>query len=187
MSKKRQLRRAELKRAERRKIVQLRKKQRNRKIMMAISMMLIGIISVVIVMSMSNIPNDYDKSTEPVQSADAISETEVRIPLSDISNNAKFYSYNAGSVEVRYFAVKGSDGDVHVAFDACDVCYHAKKGYRQKGDVMHCINCGLEYPINSLGTENTAGGCWPSYLPIRIDENDVMIEKSDLEQKKWMF
>jgi len=187
MSKKRQLRRAELKRAERRKIVQIRKKQRNRKIMMAISVMLIGIISVVIVMSMSNNPNDYDKSTEPAQSPDVISETEVGIPLSDISNNAKFYSYDADGVEVRYFAVKGSDGDVHVAFDACDLCYHEKKGYRQNGDVMQCINCGLTYPINSCGTENTAGGCWPSYLPMRTDEGYVIIEKSDLEQKKWMF
>jgi uncharacterized membrane protein len=188
MSKKRQLRRAELKRVERRKIMELRRKQRNRKIMMGISVMLIGIISVVIVVSMSNSPNDYDKSNEPVQPLDNISGTEeFRIPLSDVGNNALFYSYNADGVEVRYFAVMGSDGDVHVAFDACDVCYHAKKGYRQNGEVMHCINCGLEYPINSLGTENTAGGCWPSYLPIRINENDVIIQKSDLEQKKWMF
>lgn len=187
MSKKRQLRRAELKRVERRKIAQLRRKQRNRKVMMGISVMLIGIISVVIVMSMSNNPIDYVRDTEPVQPPDVISGTEVKIPLSDISNNALFYSYDADGVEVRYFAVMGSDGDVHVAFDACDVCYHAKKGYRQKEDVMECINCGLTYPINSLGTENTAGGCWPSYLSIRIDENDVIIEKSDLEQKKWMF
>jgi uncharacterized membrane protein len=188
MGKKRQLRRAELKRAERRKIMELRKKQRNRKIMMAVSVMLIGIISVVIVVSMPNSPNDYDKINEPVQPSDNISGTEeFRIPLSDIGNNAKFYSYDADGVEVKYFAVKGSDGDVHVAFDACDVCFRNKKGYRQDGDVMKCINCGLTYPINSLGTENTAGGCWPSYLPIRIDENDVIIEKSDLEQKKWMF
>ena len=187
MSKKRQLRRAELKRAERRKIVQLRKKQRSRKIMMAISVMLIGIISVVIVMSMSNNPNDYDKSTEPVQSPDVISETEIRIQLSDISNNAKFYGYDADGIEVKYFAAKGSDGDVHVAFDACDLCYPKKKGYRQKGDVMQCINCGLEYPINSCGTENIEGGCWPSYLPMKIDGDNVVIKISDIEAKRYMF
>ena len=203
MSKKRsQLRRAELKRAERRKIMQMRNKQRNIKIMMAASVMLIAIIGIVVVMSMPNDSDDYVKVVEPAQPSGERDETqppdepdepdepdgvEFVIPLSDIGNNAKFYSYDAGGVVVRYFAVKGSDGDAHVAFDACDVCYKAKKGYRQQGDVMECINCGLTYPINGLGSENTGGGCWPSYLPMRIDGNDVVIGRSDLEQKKWMF
>ncbi len=187
MGKKRQLRRAELKRAERRKReLLLRRKKRMQKLM-AMSVMLIAIISIVIVISMSNNPNDYDKSSEPAQSSDVISETEVGIPLSDISDNAKFYSYDANGVKVKYFVVKGSDGDVHVAFDACDVCYREKKGYSQNGEVMRCINCGRQYPINSCGTENTAGGCWPSYLPRRIEGEYVIIEKSDLAQKKWMF
>jgi uncharacterized membrane protein len=52
---------------------------------------------------------------------------------------------------------------------------------------MLCINCGNQYSINSLGTENTAGGCWPSYLPMRIDEDYIIINEFDLSQKKWMF
>lgn len=186
MSKKKQLRRAELKRVEIRKRELLNRKKRLQKLML-MSVILIGIISIAIFMSMSNNPNGYDKSPELAQSSDVISETEVGISLSDIGDNPEFYSYDADGVVVRYFVIKGSDGDVHVAFDACDVCYRAKKGYRQKGADMECINCGLTYPINSIGTENTAGGCWPSYLPIRIDNGQVIIENSDLAQKKWMF
>lgn len=186
MSKKRQLRRVELKKAEQRKRELLRRKKRMQKLM-AMSVMLIAIISIVTVISLSNSPNDYVKSSEPAQSSDVISDTEVGIPLSDISYKPKFYSYDASGVKVKYFAVKGSDGDVHVAFDACDVCYREKKGYRQTGEDMQCINCGNRYPINSVGTENIAGGCWPSYLPIKIDNGQIIIEKSDLEQKKWMF
>jgi len=114
-------------------------------------------------------------------------QTEARIPIAQISDRASFYTYNSGGVNIRYFAVKGNDGQIHVAFDACDVCYPAKKGYRQIGDVMHCNNCGREFPINSIGTQNLAGGCWPSYLPMSIDENEVVIKISDIEGKKYMF
>jgi uncharacterized membrane protein len=186
MSSSKQLKGAELKKAEERKIEQIIRKKRARKII-TISLLLITIISAVIIISVLKNPTEYDKGTESTQTSDVISDTEVGIPISDINDKPTFYSYDADGVEVKYFAIKGSDGEIHIAFDACDVCYREKKGYRQDGANMQCINCGNMYPINSLGTENTAGGCWPSYLPIRIDNGQVIIEKSDLEQKKWMF
>jgi len=128
----------------------------------------------------SNTNTDYNSAPQQ-------NETEVRIPISDISTTAKFYSYDSNGVSVRYFAVKDKQGTVHVAFDACDVCYEAKKGYRQNGDVMHCINCGKEFAISSIGVENTAGGCWPSFLPMDSDGNDVVIKIADLESKSYMF
>jgi len=130
-----------------------------------------------------NNSNTNTNSNSPPQQT----ETEVRIPISDISTTATFYSYDSNSVTVRYFAVKDKQGTVHVAFDACDVCYEAKKGYRQNGDVMHCINCGKEFAITSIGVENTAGGCWPSFLPMNSDGNDVVIKIADLESKSYMF
>ncbi|MCJ7572573.1 MAG: DUF2318 domain-containing protein [Candidatus Thermoplasmatota archaeon] len=122
-------------------------------------------------------------SNPPPQQTD----TEIFIPVSNLSTTAKFYSFESEGVTIRYFAVKDASGNVHIAFDACDVCYEAKKGYRQNGDVMHCINCGKEFPITSIGTDNTDGGCWPSYLPMRIDENTVVIKIADLVAKQYMF
>jgi len=114
-------------------------------------------------------------------------ETEVRIPISSITTSAKFYSYDSNGISVRYFAVKDKQGTVHVAFDACDVCYEAKKGYKQDGDVMQCLNCGKTFSITSIGTENTVGGCWPSFLSMNIYGNDVVIKIADLEAKSYMF
>jgi uncharacterized membrane protein len=148
------------------------------------------IILISLAVGLSGCNEKKDDSNVPNQSSDVISETEVSIPLSDIGDIAKFYSYDADGIEVKYFAVKGSDGDVHAAFDACEPCYSRKEtGYKQVGDVMLCNACpSEEFPINDIGTENTATGtCWPSYLPIKIDEGYVVIEKSDLEQNKWMF
>ena len=127
-------------------------------------------------------PNTTSNATPASQN-----ETEIRLSSSDLSTNAKFYSYDSKGVTIQYFAVKDSQGNVHVAFNACDVCYPEKKGYKQVGDVMQCLNCGKEFAITSIGSENTAGGCWPSYLPMTINGNDVIIKVSDLEAKSFMF
>jgi len=177
----------ELRKAELRKMEQIQRKKRTQKIIVATSLSIIAILSLVIVISMPGNPNDQIQNSEIATPSDVISQTEVSIPLSEIGSNAKFYSYDSNGIEIRYFAVEGSDGNVHVAFDACDVCYDAKKGYRQNGDVMHCINCGKEFAINSIGTDNTAGGCWPSFLPTNIDGENVLIGISDLEAKRYMF
>ncbi len=130
--------------------------------------------------------NNSNKNTE-YNSAPWQNETEVKIPISDLSTTANFYTYDSDGVSIRYFAVKEKSGDVHVAFDACDVCYEAKKGYRQNGDVMQCINCGKEFSIISIGTDNVAGGCWPSYLPMVIENGNITIKISDLKAKSYMF
>jgi uncharacterized membrane protein len=111
-------------------------------------------------------------------------ESAVNIPISEISSSAKWYKYEGARA---YFVVKGSDEKIHLAIDACDVCYSVKLGYKQTGDVMTCNNCGQTFPINSLGTENLTGGCWPSYLPYEVDSENVIISKSEIEQKQFMF
>lgn len=188
MSKKNKINKEEISRTEIRKKAQIRRKQKRKNLMIMISIALIGIIIIFIGYSAFSNPNnviqDNNKSTNP---SNIVSGSQISIPLSDISKTAQYYSYDADSVEVKYFAVKGSDGEIHVALDACDVCYGARKGYTQVEDVMRCINCGNQYPINSLGTENTAGGCWPSYLPIKIEGNNILINESELEDKRYMF
>lgn len=112
----------------------------------------------------------------------------ITISLSEISENAKWYEYNSEGVQIRYFAVKTKDGSIKTAFDACDVCYGSKKGYSQQGDVMVCNNCGNRYPISGLGTENLrGGGCWPGYLPSKIESDNLIIKTSDLKKGVYRF
>ncbi len=123
----------------------------------------------------------------PTAAVTGVPAGEMKIPLSEVSSNAKWYEYDANGAAIRFFAVKASDGSVKTAFDACDVCYKNKKGYRQEGNEMVCNNCGRRFPINSLGTENTGSGCWPGYLPNTVRDGSVVIRKSDLEAGKWRF
>ena len=174
-----------LRRAEKRRL-ELERKRKKAKTMMIASVILIAAICGLVYVAVSMNGNEDILVPSEAQPPPSQSQTEVRIPLSEISN-AQFYSHQGDGVAIRYFAVKASDGDVRVAFDACDVCYYAKKGYIQIDDVMHCINCGNEYAITGLGSENVYGGCWPSYLPMEIDGDNVVIKISDLEEKAYMF
>jgi len=121
-------------------------------------------------------------------SAEKTDNSVVTISLDKISDKATWFGYDSSGVMIRFFAVEVKDGSIKTAFDSCDVCYSQKKGYRQVGEFMVCNNCGNEYPISGLGTENrNPGGCWPSYLPSKIEGNNLVIEKADLEKGRSRF
>ncbi len=111
----------------------------------------------------------------------------VTIPISEVGKDARFYTYDSGGTQVRFFAARGPDGNVHVATDACDVCYQSHKGYHQSGTAMQCNNCGKAFSIDHIGTKNTAGGCWPSYLPMNLNGSDALVARSALDAKAYMF
>lgn len=118
----------------------------------------------------------------------AIASTDIEIPLSEISENAKWYEYDSNGVTIRFFAVKSNDGSIKTGFDACDVCYNKKKGYSQDGEYMVCNNCGNRYPISGLGTENKRpGGCWPGYLASNIEGENFIVKVIDIEEGRLMF
>lgn len=116
-----------------------------------------------------------------------VSDDVVRIPLSEISDKVKFYSFNSNGVEIKYFVVKGSDGKVRTAFNACEVC-GGSRGYRQEGGDVVCNKCGRRFKIDDLGKANLGGGgCMPGYLPHTIDSEDIVIKKKDLETGKRFY
>ena len=85
---------------------------------------------------------------------------DIRISLSDLTGTAKFFDYKlADNKPVRFFVMKSSDGVYRAALDACDTCYHAKKGYHQEGDDMICNNCGLHFHSSQINEVH--GGCNP--------------------------
>lgn len=109
----------------------------------------------------------------------------VKIPVSEVNDgHAHYYSYN-GSKKVNFFVLKSSDGIIRAAFDACDVCYTAMKGYRQEGDVMVCNNCGQRFP--SVKINVLKGGCNPAPLERKIEGNYLVINPRDIETGAFYF
>jgi len=105
----------------------------------------------------------------------------VRLALSTFDDyKAHFYTYVVNGRSVEFFVVKSQDGVVRAAFNACDVCFQAKLGYRQEGDVMVCNNCGRRFPTDQVN--EVQGGCNPSPLTRTISGDNVIILGTDLAQ-----
>ena len=61
--------------------------------------------------------------------------TSVSFPVSLFDDGkARHFEHVDGDITIRYFILKSSDGVIRAAFDACDVCWPAGKGYYQEGD-----------------------------------------------------
>ena len=111
----------------------------------------------------------------------------VTIPVADVSDGkAHYFRLVDGGKEINFFIVKGKDGQLHTAFDACDVCYKAKKGYVQQGEQMVCTNCNQKFAIARIGAAS-AGGCNPSYLPAKIDAGNIRMTLADLKAGARFF
>jgi len=114
-------------------------------------------------------------------------DNAVKIPLSEISTTAKFFNETVGGVKVEFFIVKSSNGEIKVAFNACDVCYGNHKGYFQEGNEMVCNNCKQRFGIDDLDVKNKAAGCWPSYLESKVEGDSILIYPEKLSERKYMF
>jgi uncharacterized membrane protein len=67
---------------------------------------------------------------------------------------------------------------VRAAFNACDVCFPAKKGYHQEGDEMVCNNCGSRFPADQIN--EVRGGCNPSPLERMVESDTLVIQEQDI-------
>ncbi|GAB6113239.1 Fe-S-containing protein [Desulfomicrobium salsuginis] len=102
----------------------------------------------------------------------------VRIPASEVSDGKVHHFRFAGDgPELKFFLIESGDR-LRAAFDACDVCYHAKKGYTQDKEFVICNNCGMRFHASRIG--DVKGGCNPAPLAHRVEGGDIVISVADL-------
>jgi uncharacterized membrane protein len=104
---------------------------------------------------------------------------KIQIPITDVSDGkAHYYQYKNSGSTVKFFVVKSSDGTIRAAFDACDVCFPAKKGYSQDGDFMICNNCGKRFHSSRINV--VKGGCNPAPLNRQVVGKNLVINVDDI-------
>jgi|GEM_PF-1630226 len=120
--------------------------------------------------------------------AGAAGAEDVRVPLKDLEGGkAVFFEPKLASGKpVRFFVVKAADNTYRAALDACEVCFHAKQGYQQKGADMICRNCGRSFAVDDIGPHNE-GGCHPIALERTIEGDHLVIKTSELEKGTSYF
>jgi uncharacterized membrane protein len=131
----------------------------------------------------------YDRSeTAPVAGAftSENNATQVSLPASLFEDGkARHFQHVAGEFNIKYFVLKSSDGIIRAAFDACDVCWPAGKGYYQEGDYMVCRNCGRKFA--SVLVNEVKGGCNPAPLNRSVENGKVVIEINDILDGRQYF
>ena len=100
-------------------------------------------------------------------------------------NKARHFEYKYNDIKIRYFILKSSDGIIRAAFDACDVCWPAGKGYYQEGDYMVCRNCGRRFA--SVLVNEVKGGCNPAPLNRGVTGDKLLINVNDIVEGKQYF
>ncbi len=98
---------------------------------------------------------------------------------------ARHFQHVADGYNIKFFILKSSDGIIRAAFDACDVCWRAGKGYYQEGDHMVCRNCGRRFA--SILVNEVKGGCNPAPLKRHVENGKVIIQVKDILEGKQYF
>lgn len=130
----------------------------------------------------------FKKSSAEAAKEAGVIETgdAVKIPLKALdSGKALFLQQEVDGRHLYFFALKSSDGVYRSAFDACDVCFRANRGYRQESDLMACNNCGQTFPSVKIG--DVKGGCNPHPLARKVEGQYLAIKKSDIAAGKDYF
>jgi uncharacterized membrane protein len=154
-------------------------------VLVAVLLALIGVGAYLVIGASGEKPASTQAPSAP-QTATGGDARDMRIPLAELSAQAKFFDYKlTNNKPIRFFAMKSSDGVYRAALDACDVCYHAKKGYHQEGDDMVCNNCRQHFHSSLIN--EVSGGCNPVGLPRAVEGDYLVIKASELESRGQYF
>lgn len=166
-------------------------KSRNMKLVL-LAIAVVAAVLIVVVVNRTLSSTGADEQSRIAENAAVIPVTEdsdLVIPISDITDQASFYPVVIDNTEMEVIAVKTDDGVVRTAFNTCQVCYDSGKGYyEQEGDELVCNNCGNRFQMTQV--EETQGGCNP--VPISaeyktVDDQNITISKDYLQAATQIF
>lgn len=145
----------------------------------------LGLISLLI---LSGCSQASDK-TNPEEVFSQKEGESLSIPMSELSETAKFYKISVDGMAMEVIAVKASDGSFRTVFNTCQICYDSGRGYyKQQGEMLVCQNCGNRFAVDLIEVE--MGGCnpWPIFPKDKtITDTSIEIPYDVLLRAKSIF
>lgn len=94
------------------------------------------------------------------------------IDTTNITSDVTFVNYDSNGVIIQFIVVRGTDGEVRIAFNTCQACNPSPRAYFvQEGEYLKCENCASLFHIDKIGIEKD--GC----NPIVVEEKEVTEDK----------
>ena len=115
------------------------------------------------------------------------SEGNVTILAEEVTQNARFYNYDAEGVMVQLVTLRDKAGEMHIAFNTCQSCSPSPKAYySQDGEVLMCNNCGFTFEPEQVGI--THGGCnpWP-VEGVSVGTDEITVPADSLDDMRDVF
>ncbi len=114
-------------------------------------------------------------------------DNRIVIMLDEVSDKkAHYYTYRKSGKRINFFVRTDGKGTVSAYFDACFTCYKKKKGYRQEGSDLICIECSMKFGLAEEKWEEK-DGCNPIYLKSVIENNSLVIDTAVIEKGAKLF
>lgn len=97
------------------------------------------------------------------------------IDTTNITSDVTFVNYDSNGVIIQFIVVRGTDGEVKIAFNTCQACNPSPRAYFvQEGEYLKCENCASLFHIDKIGVEKD--GCNPIVVEEKeISENKIII------------
>jgi uncharacterized membrane protein len=110
----------------------------------------------------------------------------VRVDVGDLEpGEVRFYRFlNSGNQEVKFFVGRDPEGVIQTAFDANEICYKKKRGYKPQGEWVICQFCDKAFRLSEVNEGR--GGCAPVPLRHRLEGDQAVFTESDM-LKGWRF
>lgn len=107
-------------------------------------------------------------------------EGAVRIGVGDLeAGTVRFYRFlNSGNQEVKFFVGRDDSGTVQVGFDANEICFKRKRGYRYGDGWLVCQVCDKSFRLSEIN--NGQGGCAPVPVKHHLEGDELVIAERDM-------
>lgn len=127
----------------------------------------------------SNLPPEHQLITAK--------DGKIKIPVNKVNDgNVHFFTYKKSFKRINFFVRTDGEGELSTYFDTCFTCYKYKKGYKQEGPDIICIECNMKFSLADKIFDNSEG-CSPIKLFSLIDNENIIIRTSDIEKGSKLF
>ena len=116
---------------------------------------------------------------------DYVIKDELAIIALETLEDDKLHRYkyiSKDKIEMRFIAIKKSEGSYGIGLDACDIC--GPSGYFERGGEVVCKLCDV---VMNKATIGFPGGCNPVPVPYILHDGAIKIKLEDLESEAYRF
>lgn len=112
---------------------------------------------------------------------------KVRIAVGDLTEDeVRFFRFlNTSNQEVKLFVGRDGGGTVQVAFDANEICFKSKRGYRHEGEWLVCNKCDKAFKLSEVNAGG--GGCKPMPIRHQVAGTELVLAEADILEGWRLF